>query len=125
MVFTVGKERIIVVFLGNGAALSKIRAPVTYIRCVINLKTTFPFEFRTGLVTGRAGPALDPTIQYLVADIDQFTCESMDAMVLFVVEQPISGTELRQPIFTDFLGYRSGILTQVSGNVFEGNVVVQ
>ncbi len=49
----------------------------------------------------------------------------MDAVVLFVVEQPVTRAELRQSVLTDLPGNGGRILAQISGDVLEGNMVVQ
>ena len=87
----------------NGASVAKLRTSVAYVRRVCKTAAALFFISGTPLVTGRTSGAAYVTVNDLIADIDEGTLETVNAMVTLIAEEAFCRRVFREPVFTHFL----------------------
>ena len=123
-VLPVGEDGIIAVLIGNGAAVDGLGASIAHVRGPVKAVTALLYKITAGLVAGRTGSAFDPADTDLPADVGLRAVVAVDTEVVCIVKSSFV-VPVTDPVEADFLGDGGGILTEVLGDLLEGQAVIE
>lgn len=103
----------------DGAAIDRFWASVAYIWCFVESIASLLDKIRASLITGRTGSAFDTTEDDFVARIGFLAVIPVDTKVMRVVKTAFM-IPVTEPVPSDFLRDRCGILAKISGDILKG-----
>ena len=112
LIFSLGKVRIIGVFVRDRAMTDLFRTAVADIGGFIKPAAVFPLKTRANLVAFRACPADTPADDKLITDICFLTAKTVDAKVVLIGEASLM-VGICHPAETDLLRNGRRIFTQI------------
>lgn len=100
-VFTISKDSIVAILVGNGAVVDCFWASVTHVRSFVKPTTSFLDEVRASLIAGWTGGTLDTTENDFSAGVDFFAMISVNTEVVRIVEAAFV-IPITKPVQPDF-----------------------
>lgn len=100
-VFTISKDSVIAILMGNGAMVDCFCASVAYVRRFIKSIASFLNEIRTSLIAGRTSGTFDTTENDFSTGVGLFTMISVNTKVVRIIETAFV-TPITKPVQFNF-----------------------